>query len=218
MPDTFTGLRRNYYVSILEYQWASLPIVPAISAESAHTDFGRGWPRSGDAKFSAEDARRAGSASLFNCQPSTLAPEPGSERDDHRFPRRHRLTGGAELQAVARAGARAGTTSLDVRARAAGPKTRIGLVVPKYGHTAVQRNQLKRRLRELARTALLGALRASKSITALDVVVRARPSAYRQSFDTLRHEFDTVRTRLLRLSTDLGKSEHSIRSESCSDT
>jgi len=47
--------------------------------------------------------------------------------------------------------------------------------VPRHRQTAVARNRVKRRLRELLRAALLPALRASAP---LDVVVRATPEAY----------------------------------------
>jgi ribonuclease P protein component len=52
-------------------------------------------------------------------------------------------------------------------------------VVPRYKHTAVARNRLKRRLRELSRLRLLPA------DIAADVVVRVRPEAYGASFDAL---------------------------------
>ena len=52
--------------------------------------------------------------------------------------------------------------------------------MPRYGHSAVDRNKVKRRLRDLARTELL------PSLGALDVVLRAAPSAYAASYDTLR--------------------------------
>ena len=52
-------------------------------------------------------------------------------------------------------------------------------MVPRYKHTAVARNRLKRRLRELSRLRLLPA------DIAADVVVRVRPEAYEASFDAL---------------------------------
>lgn len=52
--------------------------------------------------------------------------------------------------------------------------------MPRYSHSAVARNLVKRRLRELIRTELL------PSMEALDVVVRAAPGAYAADFDTLR--------------------------------
>ena len=78
---------------------------------------------------------------------------------------------------------------LDVRrleASAESPHVRVALVVPKYGHTAVQRNQLKRRLRELARLHLLPAH------CACDVLLRAKKESYTAPFDQLRAEVERV--------------------------
>jgi RNase P protein component len=63
---------------------------------------------------------------------------------------------------VRRSGLRIRVEYLDVRAMpSALPYARVGFVVPKYGHTSVDRNRLKRRLRELVRTRLLPSLRPS---------------------------------------------------------
>jgi ribonuclease P protein component len=56
---------------------------------------------------------------------------------------------------------------------------RVGFVVPKHGKSSVERNLLKRRLRELARTIILPRL------SVVDMVIHARPSAYRLSFAEL---------------------------------
>lgn len=56
---------------------------------------------------------------------------------------------------------------------------RVGLIVPLHKHSAVDRNRLKRRLRELARTRLI------PSGLPADIVVRIRPEAYGASFETL---------------------------------
>jgi ribonuclease P protein component len=56
---------------------------------------------------------------------------------------------------------------------------RIGLVVPRFKQSAVARNRLKRRLRELARLRLLPAALPA------DVVVRIRPDAYEATFEAL---------------------------------
>jgi RNase P protein component len=62
--------------------------------------------------------------------------------------------------AVRQSGTRIRVEYLDVRAMpSALPHARVGFVVPKYGHTSVDRNRLKRRLRELVRTRLLPSLR-----------------------------------------------------------
>jgi ribonuclease P protein component len=55
----------------------------------------------------------------------------------------------------------------------------VGLVVPRFKQSAVARNQLKRRLRELTRVRLL------PSDVPADVVVRIKPEAYRATFDAL---------------------------------
>lgn len=67
---------------------------------------------------------------------------------------------------------------------------RVGFIVPKHGHTAVDRNRLKRRLREIARVELLPRL------PAVDVVVRSRPTAYAASFTALRGELRRAADRL----------------------
>lgn len=56
---------------------------------------------------------------------------------------------------------------------------RVGIIVPKHKHTGVERNRLKRRLRELVRTRLLPGL------AAVDVVIRAMPHAYDARFEAL---------------------------------
>jgi ribonuclease P protein component len=74
---------------------------------------------------------------------------------------------------------------------------RIGIIVPKHKHSAVERNRLKRRLRELARTELVPAMRRQP---VYDVAIRARADTYRVPFDALR---DDIRTLSIRLSTEL---------------
>ncbi len=66
------------------------------------------------------------------------------------------------------------------------PYPRLGLVVPRHRQRVVQRNLVKRRLRELGRTELLPRLVAAGR--PLDVMLRARPEAYGASFEELREE------------------------------
>ena len=61
------------------------------------------------------------------------------------------------------------------------------MIVPKYKHSGVDRNRLKRRLKELARTRLLPQLHAQPPV---DIVIRPRPEAYGASFDALRRQID----------------------------
>jgi ribonuclease P protein component len=83
---------------------------------------------------------------------------------------------------------------LDVRAIASPlGHPRVGVVVPRYSGSAVDRNRLKRRLRELVRTRLLPAAPSA------DVVIRARPDAYSASFDALEADVARVAAQLPRL-------------------
>lgn len=58
----------------------------------------------------------------------------------------------------------------------------MGLIVPKFQSTAVARNRLRRRLKELWRRELMGMM------PAWDVVIRARKEAYAAGFGALRDE------------------------------
>jgi ribonuclease P protein component len=77
-------------------------------------------------------------------------------------------------------------------APAAAPAARVGFVVPRYKHSAVDRNRLKRRLRELVRTQVLS------DLPPWDVVVRVFPVAYTRSFDELAAELRQAMTKLTR--------------------
>lgn len=59
---------------------------------------------------------------------------------------------------------------------------RVGFVIPKYKHSGVERNRLKRRLREVIRIEVLPGL------APMDLVVRVLPVAYDRTFDVLRAE------------------------------
>lgn len=69
----------------------------------------------------------------------------------------------------------------------------MGFVVPKFTHSAVQRNRLKRRLRELARLRLL------RTLPPVDVVIRTRREAYAASFEALSADVDRIGSELPRL-------------------
>jgi ribonuclease P protein component len=72
----------------------------------------------------------------------------------------------------------------------------VGVIVPRFGHTAVARNALKRRLREIVRIELLPVM------PAVDAVIRVLPSAYRVSFDALRIAVQYAGGRLPRAAED----------------
>jgi ribonuclease P protein component len=103
------------------------------------------------------------------------------------LPRTARITASPEIRALFRRGKRRKTRHLDAfvsPSPAAFP--RWGVVVPKHRHEIVERNRVKRRLREVGRTVVLPALRNCG--VALDVLVRARPEAYTASYAELRHD------------------------------
>ncbi len=67
---------------------------------------------------------------------------------------------------------------------------RAAIVVPRYHYGAVARNRLRRRLREILRREVLPALGA------VDLVVRAKRSAYAAPFAVLRGELAAAAGRL----------------------
>ncbi len=73
-------------------------------------------------------------------------------------------------------------------------RPRLALVVPKHRHKIVERNRVKRWLRESARLELLP--RCRESAVAIDVLVRARPEAYEAGFDQLRKEIGELAEQL----------------------
>jgi ribonuclease P protein component len=102
------------------------------------------------------------------------------------FPRSHRLTRGADLLRVRREGTRVRTEHIEVRALASLlSHPRVGFVVPKHKHGSVERNRLKRRLRELVRVRLLPVL---STLPALDVVLRPWPTGYEAKFEALERD------------------------------
>jgi ribonuclease P protein component len=115
------------------------------------------------------------------------APVPGA----FALPREARITASAEIRELFRRGKRRKTRHLDAfvsPSPAAFP--RIGVVVPKHKHRIVERNRVKRRLREIGRTVILPRLRNSGAL--VDVLLRARPEAYAAPFDELRADLEAL--------------------------
>lgn len=67
---------------------------------------------------------------------------------------------------------------------------RVGLIVPKFQSSAVARNRLRRRLREVWRREL------QQGVPSWDVVIRARRESYRATFAALRSELLSWRATL----------------------
>ena len=109
------------------------------------------------------------------------------DAEGRRLPRERRITRGAEILDILRRGKRSGTAHLDVfDSPSPVPHPRVGVIVPKYRHTIVERNLVKRRLREVLRLEVLP--RLSDAGVASDVLVRARRDAYGVPYGELRDE------------------------------
>ena len=120
---------------------------------------------------------------------SAAGPGPGG--GGVRLPRSVRIHKARDIRSLLRDGSRKKTPSLDVFfLSSTGSRSRWGLIVPKHRHSIVERNRVKRRLREIGRTRVLPRLR-EKGL-ALDVLVRARREAYRVGFRTLSDELQSV--------------------------
>ena len=91
-------------------------------------------------------------------------------------------------------GSRIRVEDFDVRAVVTDRRVpRIGLIVPRYRHTAVDRNRLKRRLRELLRLRVLPLWRQrAPTARSADLVVRALPTTYRMTMPQLTARIDLV--------------------------
>jgi ribonuclease P protein component len=75
------------------------------------------------------------------------------------------------------------------------PHHRIGIIVPRFKHSAVDRNRLKRRLRELTRREWMGPLAV---VPPHDFVVRAAPAAYGADFARLADDMTRLRDKIVR--------------------
>ena len=64
--------------------------------------------------------------------------------------------------------------------------SRVAVVVGKAGHTIVERNRVRRRLREIVRTQFIPAVKP------IDCVIRALESAYQASFADLKSEVEKI--------------------------
>jgi ribonuclease P protein component len=114
-------------------------------------------------------------------------PNPDRGTPTRRLPRSSRIQRSTEIRWLLRRGKRKRTANLDVFfSTSPFSRPRMGLIVPKHRHRIVERNRLKRRLREIARTEVLPFLREAGRN--LDVLLRARREAYGIGYATLRAE------------------------------
>lgn len=130
--------------------------------------------------------------------PAQARPRPTHRQDRREVARRDgagterlaksvRIRRGSEIRELLERGKRKRTAHVDVFL-AASPAThsRLGLIVPKHGNKIVKRNLVKRRLREIGRRVVLPWLDARG--LRVDILVRARRSAYEASFAALSAE------------------------------
>lgn len=107
-----------------------------------------------------------------------------ASRPGEGLPRAARIRHTNEIRALLERGKRKRTRLVDVfLAPSPVPFSRFGLVVPKLGRTGVERNLLKRRIREIGRRGVLA--EAGRRGLAVDVLVRARGEAYGAAFEAL---------------------------------
>jgi ribonuclease P protein component len=98
-----------------------------------------------------------------------------------RLPRAHRLARASDIRRCLTHGRRRRSEHLDIiwMDNSTG-QPRMGLIVPKFQSSAVARNRLRRRLREIWRQDI------QQRQPAWDLVIRARREAYAAGFDVLR--------------------------------
>lgn len=104
-----------------------------------------------------------------------------------RLPRTARIRRTNDIRALLERGKRKRTSTLDVFfAPSPVSHSRLGLIVPKHGRRIVDRNRLKRQLREIGRRSVLPGLEARGM--AADILIRARGKAYGARFEDLSRE------------------------------
>ena len=119
-----------------------------------------------------------------------MAEASGRDPSGERLPRGRRITRSREIRELFQRGKRSRTAHLDVLVSASPASfSRVGFVVPRHKHSAVDRNLVKRRLKEVARQEVLP--RLDRAGLTLDVLIRARREAYDTGFAEYRRELMT---------------------------
>jgi ribonuclease P protein component len=134
-----------------------------------------------------EGAAASGGERRFEVGPVSLARPGAGAPGNSRLPPSSRISEAKDIRELLRRGWRKKTSHLDVFFLSSErPAPRLGLVVPRYGRRVVDRNRVKRRLREVGRQEILSRLRASG--VSLDLLIRARREAYGVGYRELRKE------------------------------
>ena len=107
--------------------------------------------------------------------------------------KQNRLNRAEDFRAVMKSGRKVATEHLVIYLKRdeAEPHGRFGFVVAKTVGGAVNRNLVKRRLRELARESLKTSFLPTDNSSSFQVVVRAQPGAAEIGWNRLREEFFT---------------------------
>ena len=137
----------------------------------------------------AQPAQESGACSDRSEGRRQVASDPSTNGE--RLPRGARIRLGSEIRDLLERGKRKRTTNLDVFfAASPASRSRLGLIVPKHGRKIIERNKLKRWLREIGRRQILPGL--EEAGVRVDVLIRARRSAYRAEFAGLAREVGTA--------------------------
>lgn len=105
--------------------------------------------------------------------------------DGERLPKVARLRKRDEIVRVLRSGRRIRSGPVEVIVTdSTSDRSRVAVVVPRHGRTIVERNRLKRRLREILRREWLP--RAGEAGVRLDLVLRPGAAAYDTPFQDVR--------------------------------
>lgn len=125
----------------------------------------------------------------MNSDPSRPGPDPVGARRPESFGRDRRVLRRAEYLATYATGRRhVGRWLVFFVRPGTGATARLGVTITKKTGTAVVRNRLRRRLRELFR-------RASAFPERVDVVVNVRPGAEKAEFSELSRDFEKLSRR-----------------------
>lgn len=110
--------------------------------------------------------------------------------EGRRLPRERRIAHDADIRDILRRGKRSGTAHLDVfDSPSPVPHPRVGVIVPKHRHSIVERNLVKRRIREVLRQEVMP--RLTECGVNASVLVRAKREAYGAAYGDLRDELVT---------------------------
>jgi ribonuclease P protein component len=151
--------------------------VPGPDADKGGAEDPQPTPSKGTAALGGERRLEIGPVAVAH-------PKPGAP-GGFGLPASRRITQAREIRVLLRQGTRKKTSHLDVFFLSSSEQApRVGIVVPKHHRSVVERNRLKRRLREISRRELLPRFREEG--LHVDLLIRARSEAYEVSYRQIR--------------------------------